>query len=317
METQYMSYENSISRADMMPLISQQEILLARMINDGMADEDTLFKLTQHLDFDNSNLFFVNDLARIGASCQWVGIPASILPRLKGVLRYVQVYRSMTMPWLCQSIQLLSDANIPVMLTGGIAVREGYCKTAPVHCWHFDIAVRKADFSSACRSLQEGQAKASPEAKLSVKLRVWSHPLPNGAGDETSLWDRARKQRFQNLEVFIPSAEDLLLYELEDRMADCFAEQPPQIIRMRWFYDGCRILSNSKLSLPDLAIRAEQLEMRYAAAALMPYFAESFPEIVNPDEVGRLFPRDLEYQQWSVCGKPRIYAELFEQERKI
>lgn len=87
--------------------------------------------------------------AAMAAANDYVGTPLNLVPRLRGILRYVHTLNSGMMAGLCALGKQLNEADIPALLIGSTAVHLGYPEPARRHIWHTQIGVPETDFPRA------------------------------------------------------------------------------------------------------------------------------------------------------------------------
>lgn len=87
--------------------------------------------------------------AAVSADCDYAGVPQALIPRLKGISRYVHALNSGMTAGLCALGKRFNEANIPVLLPGSTAVHLGYPEPPRRHIWQTQISVPEGDFSQA------------------------------------------------------------------------------------------------------------------------------------------------------------------------
>ena len=103
--------------------------------------------------------------AAMAASRNYAGVPAALIPRLRGIIKYVHTLNAGMTAGLYSLGGLLRDAGIPMVLLGGTAVHFG-CPQAPVrHLWRMQLGVSEGDF----RRVEELAAKAG----FTVEATPW------------------------------------------------------------------------------------------------------------------------------------------------
>lgn len=87
--------------------------------------------------------------AAVSAGCDCAGVPQALIPRLKGIGRYVHALNSGMTAGLCALGKQFRQAGIPAVLFGSTAVHLGYPEPPRRHIWQAQISVPEGDFSQA------------------------------------------------------------------------------------------------------------------------------------------------------------------------
>jgi len=87
--------------------------------------------------------------AAMAAANDYKGVPSELIPRLRGISRYVHTLNSGMTAGLCALGKGFREAEIPVVLLGSTAVHLGYPEPPRRHIWQTQISVPEKDFSRA------------------------------------------------------------------------------------------------------------------------------------------------------------------------
>lgn len=87
--------------------------------------------------------------AAMAAANDYRGAPEMLLPRLRGIIRYVHTLNSGMAAGLCALGKRFNEANIPAVLLGSTAVHFSYPEPPRRHIWQTQISVPEGDFSQA------------------------------------------------------------------------------------------------------------------------------------------------------------------------
>lgn len=87
--------------------------------------------------------------AAMAAASDYNGTPAELVPRLRGIIRYVHTLNSGMTAGLCILGKQLNEAKIPAVLLAHAAVHLGYPKPPCRHIWQMQLSVPKVDFPRA------------------------------------------------------------------------------------------------------------------------------------------------------------------------
>lgn len=87
--------------------------------------------------------------AAMAAACDYSGVPDALIPRLRGIMKYVHTLNSGMTAGLCALGKRLNDVGIPAVPLGSTAVHLGYSNRPRRHIWQTQISVPEEDFSQA------------------------------------------------------------------------------------------------------------------------------------------------------------------------
>lgn len=87
--------------------------------------------------------------AALSAARDYAGVPQELIPRLRGISRYVHTLNSGMTAGLCALGKRFQEAGIPAVLLGSTAVHLGYPEPPRRHIWQMQITVPAEDFSQA------------------------------------------------------------------------------------------------------------------------------------------------------------------------
>lgn len=79
----------------------------------------------------------------------YMGTPGELVPRLRGITRYVRTLNAGMTAGLCALGKQFNEAGIPAVLVGSTAVHLGYPNPPQRHMWQMEIGVLEADFPRA------------------------------------------------------------------------------------------------------------------------------------------------------------------------
>lgn len=304
---------------DNISLTAREKCLLTLSFGGEMTD-DVFHTLTDGLDLDSENQNYLLMLSSLGFAKGWERFPPEMIPRLKGVHRYHQAHISMGIPWLVRQIRILTDEGIPVMLLKGVAVLTYYAPGRPRIMSDYDFAVPEDRFDRALELLLAngntvGQTTLHSVAvhgsRDEIDLHRWIFKMHNE--QYTDIWERAERFSLYGVEVRVPAQEDMFIHLLDTQSRNHFRTENPTR-RLQWFYD-CRDLweYSEKLSLERLASRAEEHHTTSRVRMMLRLFMQCFPELIDPEEFERYFPRTPEYDRLLVEGEK--YKNAFIQYR--
>ena len=236
-------------------ILTSREKLLMHLLFEGRGCSvefpEKLKTLTDHYDIDYANINYSLMLAVLGFWRGWEHFPESVVPRLKGIHRYCQAKNVMGMPWLLEKIRQLTSHGIPVMFIKGLAMRFHYAPNIPRIMNDYDIAVPRDRFAEAMELLHDGKVTDKGTTLWSdtvvgrcsgnaIELDVHQWIFKEQGDTDPGIWNRAIPVRIQDVEVLVPSPEDMLIHQLNTQAYNLFVRELPErdgnIFIRRYFY---------------------------------------------------------------------------------
>ena len=296
---------NSIEKQLKKSLLTSREKYLMEVLFESELTEDIMNILMDRFDIDKANQNYTLMLACLGYREGWRFFPKEMIPRLKGVHRYYQVQNSIGLPWLIQQLKILSDTGIPIMLIKGMAMRTYYDKGTPRLMWDYDIAVPEERYQDALQLLCKGRnflkgewnhSGAISNGKEEVDIHRWI--FKENEEKNSDFWMRAIYFNFHDINVCVPSPEDMFLHQLDTQLYNWFRNEAPER-RMKWLYD-CRCIWSflKEEDLYKLSVRAEELHMKYKIGIMFRLFASCFPDLISQSILYKYFAPTKEEYRW-------------------
>lgn len=291
-----MSYDK-LARAYVSPVLSEKEKRLMKALFCGETTEDDINLFLDGIDVDTASMDYLLMLSYLGFKIKWKGFPKEIIPRLKGLFRYYQAHNALWIKGLLNNVDILNKASIPVMLIKGVAMLHYYAKGFPRLMYDVDILVPENQFDLALDTLKGSGAKISLGCRhsahilnghASVDLHKWF--FKNHEEENDDIWNRAIKIDFFGRTVYVPSAEDMFVHQLDTRARAIFASEA-ETRRMRWIFD-CRHISMQDGFEPMVAIqRISNFRTHCTSYFIFKAFSDCFPEVISENFVDKCIKR--------------------------
>ena len=290
-------------------VLTAREKCLIGLSFGGEATDEAFHTLTDGLDLDTANQNYLLMLSCLGFTKGWDRFPPEMVPRLKGIHRYHQAHISMGIPWLVRQIRVLTDGGIPVMLLKGVAMLAHYSPDRPRIMYDYDFAVPEEQFGRAVELLVDNGNTLGLKTAHSFALRGNGHEIDlhrwmfkTHNERSSDIWERAENFHFYGVDVCVPAPEDMFIHLLYTRSDECFKQENPTR-RMQWLYD-CRDLwtYSGGFALERLAARAQEFHAAARVRVTLKLFMRCFPELIEPEEFERYFPRTPEYDRLLADG---------------
>lgn len=174
---------------------------LARLYRSDAPEPEDIARWYAKVDFEALWMDLTCMCARIGARTDYAGTPKSLVPRLKGLSRYILTLNSGSAATLYALGELLDSAGIPMTLLRDTALALGYPQLPRFPMWHTQAAIPRERMAEA----------------------AW---LANEAGFSVTARDGL-------LEVSRSSRETVLLYPCEGHLEACRTQAPAPADRFR------------------------------------------------------------------------------------
>lgn len=287
--------------------------ILQLLFGETEGTEEDIRSLTEGMDVDTESLYYMLLLAVYGHRTQWRYFPPRIIPRLKGIHRYHQTHNLMGLPWLLEKVRILRDADIPVMLIKGLAMRLRYAPGIPRIMNDYDIVVPQKRFDEAMELLQgdDVEGKIShynadtlivdcPFGKMELEVHKWIYKRTQIPEDE--LWERAIPITIRDVDMLVLSPEDCLVHQL-DTCSRAFVVSELLDNQIKAFVD-CHMICDTADLDPDVLISTiHRFRVEHSSRLMVSMFTRLFPGDSEPlkailDEL----PITESYAEWLRWG---------------
>lgn len=108
--------------------------------------------------------------AVVSAANNYAGTPRELVPRLRGIIKYIHTLNSGMTAGLYMLGKQYNEAGIPMALLGSTAVHLGYSRPPQRHLWQAELGVSETDFSRAV-GLAEKTGFAVEKTPFSATVR--------------------------------------------------------------------------------------------------------------------------------------------------
>lgn len=172
-----------------------------------------------------------------GSSAQFSGVPQALVPRLRGIIKYVHTLNSGMMAGVCALAAALNGEDISVLLLEDTALYMRHTALPQRHLWQMCIGVRKSDYertldiARTCGFTVEIFENAAA-LRQGVTRQITVIPL-----DETSfLWQGAQELKKGNA-VFLCPAPAAILIAISQRAFRSLTKKTSRVAMVRWCMD--------------------------------------------------------------------------------
>lgn len=179
--------------------------------------------------------------AAVCAAGGYAGTPAYVMPRLRGITKYVHTLNAGQLSGLCAFGRQCREKGIPLLTRDATAIRLAYPDCPQRHLWQVDASVPAAFFQQALSMARRSgyevrQSGASANLRKSVTQSMMLYPC---AGE----WEENVCPLERNGVVFMqPTAEALLVGVLEQGFRILYQPHPGSGL-VRWLMDAHALLS--------------------------------------------------------------------------
>lgn len=146
--------------------------------------------------------------ARIGFS----GVPQTLAPRLRGIIKYVHTLNSGMMAGACMLGAALNKAKIPVLLLEDTALYMSCPNASQRHLWQMRLGVRRQDYSRTLDIAREAGWDVEEFLHTSAVRQGTMRQISITPVEDTSyLWSGAAELRKGNAVFLCPEAAAILI----------------------------------------------------------------------------------------------------------
>lgn len=265
--------------------------LLLRLLFAPSVKRQEVADLLLAYDIGHERLEFNLPLARLMQQSPAVYFPETIRPRLQGVLRYFHYQNASLFLGFEKIGRCLNQAGIRPLLLKGLAMRF-YYPSQSRHMFDVDFAVPESSYRAAveCAQDQGFHVKIHDPHSTDMVCRnvaIDIHHLLTKQGErarglDAGIWARARKERLFNVDVEVPSVEDLVLLLLLNGYQN-IKLQSSYSGQFNWMADCARLLhDHPSISWAALLERARQANALYQLSFLLSVLDELLPGLLPP-----------------------------------
>lgn len=258
-----------------------------------------------------------NEVRLLGAVAErvgWLEPEAEILPRMKGIQKFLYAQTQMCLTSCASALKALADAGIPIMLIKGAArvaadgrvARERLVRDLDVLVpldraaqafsilqaanWTFQNNGGWQSFWHKLDSIANHHAWSLAKGGAELDLHHFSNSLNRLADDDRGLWQRARPVEWRGLSVVVPSPEDSLILSIVHGLRwsrECNAD---------WIIDACTCLNAAPV---DWQIVLDETQRRQLDAIMLTglrYMKQAVHAAIPEDVLNTLAERAVPLQ---------------------
>ena len=172
-----------------------------------------------------------------GSSAQFEGVPQPLIPRLRGIIKYVHTLNSGMMAGVCALAAALNRADLPVLLLEDTALYMHHAELPQRHLWQMCIGVRTRDYAQTLNIARECgfTVETFPNA-ASLRQGVTRQITVIPVDDASYLWHGAQELKKGNA-VFLCPESAAILIEISQRAFRSLTKQTARVAMVRWCMD--------------------------------------------------------------------------------
>jgi len=225
----------------------------------------------------------------------YAGTPEPLIPKIKGLVRYLASMNACRIVELFNFIKEVNQADIPIMLTKGAALRVWYYPKTIRYMADTDVYVAGKDFGRTvqlakdygCEGILDFHSIDLKKGPLAVDVhRVFVKELLNGANPD-GIWDRAIKASKNGVSFYIPSREDIVLQILVTAFYNVLETSWDKDKKhVKWIIDILPfLLDEEKIDWEKLVMIAEQLKISDQIKTMINALGDILPQSINTEKV--------------------------------
>lgn len=202
--------------------------------------------------------------AAMAAANGYTGTPKELIPRLRGIVKYVHTLNAGMFSGVCMLGEALNKAQIPLILLGDTALYLTNPKTPERHLWQMRLGVPETDYSHTLKIAREAgfrveEYRYSALASQNATRQITIIPMPESAG----LWQGASEYKKGNAVFLCPERSEVLISVCQDAFR-ALTRNSPRSAMIRWTVDF-RCLSQ-QLTEQDWLLAAKAAKRERASA---------------------------------------------------
>lgn len=288
----------------------REKELLRMLFREEPCSKDGISVLFRDFDMDHEKMEYLLMLALLGYKKGWQYFPDEVKPRLEGVYKSARIRNIYGIPWLRDKLVLLKKQGVPVMFLKGMAMRAFFAPDIPRQMSDFDLAVPEDRFKEAKEILTssgentrtgtvslhaihitEGQRKV-------IDLHQWVFKTH---GDKrAAIWEKSISADFDGMDIRVLNPVDMFIHIVDCKSRDIIKDLQAER-KTKWLLDARLIIEKAgckNWKWEEVADRAKELGSLNYLSFLLQAFSEVFPDILSPNDVQKIFPKDDKYRNW-------------------
>ena len=194
----------------------------------------------------------------------FAGTPTALIPRLRGINKYVHTLNAGMISGVCMLGEVLNKAQIPLILLGDTALYLS-CPDAPErHLWQMRVGVPEKDYNRSLNYAREAgfrveEYRYTALVCQSATQQITIVPLSESAG----LWRGAAEHKKGNAVFLCPERSEILISVCQDTFR-ALTQNTPRRAMIRWAVDFARLLR--QMSEQDWLRAAQAAKQEQACA---------------------------------------------------
>lgn len=184
----------------------------------GLADGTGPAAVLSSMELDRLPPQISGILALEAAASDYAGIPAELIPRLRGIVKYAHTLYAGMAGGLCALAQLCAASGIPALLANSTAVRFGFSAPLRQHTWIAELAVAPGRYAQVLSLARKaGYCVAETQFGATVtRQNTESVLIRKNASSKDILWEGAEPVRIGETVFLRPERARLLVSLLEE-----------------------------------------------------------------------------------------------------
>ncbi|GHV57725.1 hypothetical protein FACS1894182_07360 [Bacteroidia bacterium] len=280
--------------------ITVKDILLLRLLFSESITQNDISELLEGYDIDSASIEFNTLLAYLMQEHSEIQLPEELIPRLKGVVRFLLYKNATLLQGFTEVGKNLNTKNIPLLLIKGAAMRF-LDMNKPRLMWDVDFVVNEENYDETIRcavkagfEIKWSWPHSSDLIKGAAALdihRLYMHqhgPAAFASENIKRIFVQARKETFCGVEVLIPHSEDLMLVALTNLYHNLVVDRNENVTRYYCFYDILKMIIRQQLNWDMIIDTALQMKVLYQVRIILEFINELWPSVVPAELLDKI-----------------------------
>lgn len=277
--------------------ITSSQLDFLRMCVSEETTPEVLAAYYEKIEFEKLGSQHVCALAELSRRMEYRGVPSSLIPRVRGVIRYHTALNARQFQEFHHLLKQFNEHGIDVMLMKGGAMRTYYMPRVIRYMGDIDFWVKPEDFDRACELARaSGEYEYFPYAHhvglgrngCMLEMHVSYLKENQGKTNEEIFWKESEKTVLLGEPVFIPAPEAMLLSILTNIFGDCIRGNVYGSSWVRWAADCKWLIQKNNIAWDTLCSLSAQYGVNLSVKIMLMILNDIFPGIVPDDVVADL-----------------------------
>lgn len=220
----------------------------------------------------------------------YAGVPEELVPRLRGIRRYVSTLNAGRMAGIMATVKALDQHGICPLLLQDTALRLKYPGALQRHMWQGELAVREEEYRDAVKLAEALGFTTEEHLSCTIARRgTTEYVILYPYGADRYLWEGAVPFPVGGANALMPD-DHMVILGFAEYVWHCYPLEDAAMRLIRWIMDIHPVLSAGKVDWETLAVQAKEKSIGHKLRLMLDTYRCFAPEVLPPSFSDRLCP---------------------------